>query len=55
MSFTVTIKEEIAKQQNTKSEIIAELSAYIRNNGTIHKDKITLTTENHFIVECVID
>jgi len=53
MSFTVTIKEEIAKQDGTRSEVIAELSAYIRNNGTLHKDKITLTTENHFIVERV--
>ena len=55
MSFTVTIKEEISNQKNTKSEIIAELSAYIRNNGTIHNDKITLTTENHFIVERVTE
>ena len=53
MSFTVTIKEEIAKQTSTRSEIIAELSAYIRNNGTIGKKKITLSTENHFIVERV--
>ena len=55
MSFTVTIKEEISKITSTRSETIAELSAYIRNNGTITDDKITLTTENHFIVERVID
>ncbi len=55
MSYTVTIKEEISKQKSTRSEVIAELSAYIRNNGTIHDDKITLTTENHFIVDRVID
>lgn len=55
MSFTTTIKEEISKQDNTKSEVIAELSAYIRNNGTISKDKITLTTENLFIVDRVKD
>ena len=55
MSFTVTIKEEISKQTSTKSETIAELSAYIRNNGTITKDRITLTTENHFIVERVMN
>ena len=55
MSFTVTIKEEIAKSTGTRSETIAELSAYIRNNGTISKDKITLTTENHFIVERVLE
>jgi len=55
MSFTITIKEEISKIKSTRSEVIAELSAYIRNNGTITNDKITLTTENHFIVERVID
>ena len=33
MSFTVKIKEEIPNIKSTKSEIIAELSAYIRNNG----------------------
>ena len=55
MSFTVTIKEEISKQTSTRSETIAELSAYIRNNGTITKDRITLTTENHFIVERVMN
>ena len=55
MSFTTTIKEEISKQDNTKSEVIAEASAYIRNNGTISKDKITLTTENLFLVERVKD
>jgi len=55
MSFTGKIKEEISKEIGTRSEIIAELSAYIRNNGVISKDKITLTTENHFIVERVED
>ncbi len=55
MSFTTTIKEEISKQESTKSEVIAETSAYIRNNGTISKDKIALTTENHFLVEKVKD
>ena len=32
MSFTTEVKEEISKIKSTKSEIIAELSAYIRNN-----------------------
>lgn len=54
MSFTSSIKEEISKQTSTRSEVIAELSAYIRNNGTLSKNKITLTTENHFTVERVI-
>lgn len=55
MSFTVTVKEEISKHNSTRSEIIAELSAYIRNNGTIHDNKIILTTENNFIVDRVMD
>ncbi len=53
MSFTVTIKEEIAKQESTESELIAELSGYIRNNSIISKNKITMTTENNFIVDRV--
>ena len=34
MSYTIKIKEEISTIKSTKSEQIAELSAYIRNNGT---------------------
>ena len=51
MTFTVSIKDEIVKQESTRSELIAELSAYIRNNGNIKKDSITLTTENINIIE----
>ncbi|MBQ9019610.1 MAG: DNA-binding protein WhiA [Bacilli bacterium] len=53
MSYTVSIKEEISNINSNKSELIAELSGYIRNNGDISKDKITMTTENNFIVERV--
>lgn len=55
MSYTTSIKEEISTIKGSKSELIAELSAYIRNNGNFSKDKITLTTENHFIVERIIN
>lgn len=55
MSFTVEVKEEISKIKSSKSEIISELSAYIRNNGNITNDKVTLSTENHFIIERIID
>lgn len=51
MSYTVTIKEEIAKIKSTKSELIAELSGYIRNNAAIKSNKITITTENKFIFD----
>ena len=53
MSYTVTIKEEISSIKSTKSELIAEMSAYIRNNGNITKNKITMTTENKFLVDRV--
>lgn len=55
MSYTVTIKEEITKIESTESELIAELSGYIRNNSVISKDKITMTTENYCIVERIIN
>ena len=55
MSYTITIKEEISSIKNTESVLIAELSGYIRNNGIINKDKITMSTENYFIVERVIN
>ena len=51
MTFTIQIKEEISKIKSTKSEIIAELSAYIKNNGHIKDNIITLSTENHFLIE----
>jgi hypothetical protein len=51
MSYTVKIKEEISEEKNSKSELIAELSGYIRNNGTISKDKVTMTTENKFTID----
>ena len=51
MSYTTKIKEEIASIENTKSEMIAELAGFIRNNGTISDNKIILTTENKKTVE----
>lgn len=51
MSYTTRIKEEIASIPTTKSETIAELAGFIRNNGTITKDSIALTTENKKTVE----
>lgn len=46
MSFTTTIKEEISRIKNTRSETIAELSGFLRNNGTCTDDTIDLITEN---------
>ena len=38
MSYTIKIKEEISNIKSNESETIAELSAFIRNNGHITKD-----------------
>ena len=46
MSYTVTIKEEISHIKSTKSEMIAELSGFIRNNATFIDGSLSLTTEN---------
>ena len=46
MSYTTKIKEEIASIENTKSEMIAELSGFIRNNATFIDGSLSLTTEN---------
>ena len=47
MSFTTTIKEEICRLDNkSKSESIAELSGFLRNNGVCDESNIELVTEN---------
>lgn len=55
MSYTVTIKEEISKIKSSNSELIAELSGYIRNNGIITNKKVTMTTENKQVVNHLVD
>lgn len=49
MSYTTQIKNEIIQQEETKSELIAMLSALVRNNGYIEDDILFLTTENQEI------
>lgn len=46
MSYTTKIKDEISQVENTNSEVIAELSAFIRNNATLEDNSLYLTTEN---------
>ena len=46
MSFTTKIKEEISRIDNTRSESIAELSGFLRNNGDFDENTIELVTEN---------
>ena len=55
MSYTVSIKEEISKIKSSNSELIAELSGYIRNNGIITNKKVTMTTENKMVVDHLVD
>lgn len=51
MSFATDIKNEISDLRLSKSENIAELSAFIRNNGHILNDSIMLYTENMMIAK----
>lgn len=46
MSYTTKIKEEISEIKSTRSEIIAELAGFVRNNAVINDNVISLTTEN---------
>ncbi len=46
MTYTTSIKEEISKQNSDAISARTELSAFIRFDGKIKKDKITLTIEN---------
>ena len=51
MSYTIKIKEEITNIKNTKSEMIAELSGYIRNNGYVENNSLNIMSENTKIIE----
>ncbi len=46
MSYTTKIKNEIVTIEESKSELIALLSAFIRNNGYLEDGVLFLTTEN---------
>lgn len=54
MSYTTKIKNEIAIKEETKSELIATLSAFVRNNGYIENKILYLTTENKEIKDKII-
>jgi len=54
MSYTTDIKDEISQNIGSKSEIIAELSGYIRNNGHKIDNSFQLTTENAQICDRII-
>ncbi len=51
MSYTIEIKKEVSSLDSTNSEIIAELSGFIRNNAYINNETLFMTTENEFVIE----
>lgn len=51
MSFSATVKEEITKLDSSHSELIAELSAFFRNNAIYDKNHIELITENSTVAK----
>lgn len=54
MSYTTKIKNEIIEIDLGKSESIALLSGFIRNNGNVSNDELILTTENPLVKDKII-
>lgn len=54
MSYTTKIKNEILEISLEKSEAIAEVSGFVRNNGYISNKELILTTENEFLKEKIV-
>lgn len=54
MSYTTKIKNEILEISLEKSEAIAEVSGFVRNNGYISNQELILTTENEFLKEKIV-
>ena len=46
MSYTVKVKEEILKKEETTTEMIAKLAGFIKNNSIQKEDRLVLATEN---------
>ncbi len=53
MSFSTKTKNEITTLKSTKSEMIALLSGFIRNNGSVSNNTLYLTTENNNIAKLI--
>ncbi len=51
MSYTTDIKHEITKIESSSSEMIAELSGFLRNNSDIHNGIIETTSEKLNVLE----
>lgn len=46
MSYTMQVKDEILHIEESKTELIARLAGFVRNNGTYSNNELTLSTEN---------
>lgn len=55
MSFTSEVKNEISDLKTTKTENISELSAIIRNIGTINDGMLKITTENEYVARRIFN
>ncbi len=51
MSFTTNIKQEITDIESSSSEMIAELSGFLRNNSDISKGSLSTTSEKRNVLE----
>ena len=49
MSFSVIVKNEVTKLESTKEELIAELSAIVRNSAVIDSPKVVIYIENNSV------
>ena len=51
MSYTTKIKQEITNIESSSSEMIAELSGFLRNNSDISKGTLSTTSEKINVLE----
>ena len=49
MSFSVDIKNEVAKLDSSREELISELSAIVRNSAIINDGSVSITIENNSV------
>ena len=55
MSYTTKIKNEIIEKELGRTEIVALLSGFIRNNGYFSNNELLLTTENEIIKDNLVN
>ncbi len=55
MSFSIKVKEEIIKQNESKIEKISILSAFLRNNAVVEESKIIIETDNYLISQYIFN